>query len=101
MDLELPLDISAKDLLLLQNLLQKYLPEVTAWAFGSRVKGKSRPSSDLDLVVFSSPAQNRAFHDLKEALQESALPFRVDLLVWDDLPETFHKVIEQDKVVIA
>ena len=69
--------------------------------YGSRVKWTSRPQSDLDLVVFATPEQERRVSDLRDAFEESSLPFRVDLFVWDDVPEQFHKQIEADHVVLA
>ena len=85
---------------LLQALLEEHLPNTTAWAYGSRVQAATGPHSDLDLVVFATPRQRRQVGDLREAFEESNLPFRVDLFVWDDLPEAFHKQIEQAYVVL-
>lgn len=84
----------------LAQLLDRYLPNVQVWAFGSRVKGTARTNSDLDLVIFSRPEQEQALYSLREALEESNLPFRVDLLVWDNLPDNFKTNIEQQYVVI-
>ena len=75
-------------------LLQQYLPGVTVWAFGSRVKGTSRRHSDLDLVLFSRPEQAAQVALLHEALEESSLPFRVDLLVWENIPASFQHTIQ-------
>ena len=47
--------------------------------------------SDLDLVVFATPKQCRRVGDLREAFEESDLPFRVDLFVWDEIPENFRE----------
>ena len=33
-------------------------------------------------------------YDLKEAFEESNLPFRVDVFVWDSTPECFKRRIE-------
>jgi predicted nucleotidyltransferase len=63
------------------QLLQQFLPAVGFWAFGSRVKTKARPSSDLDLVLFADPSQRPQVFALQEALEESNLPFKVDLLI--------------------
>lgn len=94
------LDITRPQRQLIVALLQKYLPKTTVWAYGSRVKGTARPHSDLDLVVFASPTQQRAIADLKEAFDESDLPFRVDLFSWHEIPEPFHKTIAADHAVI-
>ncbi|WP_292922135.1 nucleotidyltransferase domain-containing protein [Nitrosomonas sp.] len=71
------------------------LPDITIWAYGSRIKGAARPQSDLDLAVFASAGQKRAVAALKEALEESQLPFRVDLFIWDEIPAQFRENIQQ------
>jgi len=81
-------------------LLGRYLPGTAAWAYGSRVKQTWRPASDLDLVVFSTPEQRPRVYDLREAFEESSLPFRVDLFVWDDIPEYFHEQIQEKHSVL-
>jgi len=95
------IDISAEQRQILLDLLSKYLANAQVWAFGSRVKWTTRSNSDLDLVVFSSPEQDSQVSALKEALEESNLPFRVDLLVWDKLPENFQRNIEEGYVVLV
>lgn len=85
---------------LILDLLKKYLPNITAWAYGSRVKRTARPYSDLDMVVFATPEQKRQVSDLREAYEESNLPFRVDVLVWDEMPESFRRNIKATHVVL-
>jgi len=85
----------------LLGLLSRHLPGVAVWAFGSRVKWTARPDSDLDLVVFSTPEQKDRVAALKEAIEESSLPFRVDLLVWDEIPESFQENIRQAYVSLV
>jgi len=101
MSVPIGLDVRPQDWELLCALLQTHLPQgASVWAFGSRVKGTARPNSDLDLVVFALPDGARAVAHLREALEESNLPFRVDLHVWADLPESFRTEIEGDHLVI-
>ncbi|QWF72206.1 nucleotidyltransferase domain-containing protein [Methylomonas paludis] len=83
------LTITPKQYSLLLKLLQQFLPAVRVWAFGSRIKGCAQTTSDLDLAVFAKPSQKPQVFALQEALEESNLPFRVDLLIWDDIPENF------------
>ena len=82
------------------TLLDRYLPDVEVWAYGSRVKFSTKPNSDLDMVVFISPKQKREVYQLKEAFEESSLPFQVDLFIWDEVPTQFHKNIEKERVVL-
>ena len=52
------------------------------------------------MVAFAGPEQALAIAELREALEESSLPFRIDLFVWDQVPENFRKVIREKYVVI-
>ena len=81
-------------------LLQRYLPDTEVWAYGSRVKLTAKPHSDLDMVAFAAKEQSQAVANLREAFEESYLPFRVDLFVWDEVPEGFHRNIEEARVVV-
>ncbi len=87
-----------RDMLL--TFFSRFITGMTVLAYGSRVKGTARPYSDLDLVVFATPAQRALISELKEALDESNLPFLVDVLVWDELPESFHRNIAAEHVVV-
>ena len=85
---------------LVDDLLSTHVPRMEVWAFGSRVRWTSNTASDLDLVVFASPDQTHRLARLREAFDESGLPFRVDLHAWDNLPESFHDNIARDYLVL-
>ncbi len=85
---------------LLEQLLAQYLPGVTVWAYGLRVKGSAQPNSDLDLVAFAPPGLKRQVSELREALEESNLPCIVDLHVWDELPASFQDNIHAGHLVV-
>ncbi len=95
------IDITAEERKTVLSLHEQHLPGTPAWVYGSRAKWTSRPQSDLDLVVFPRPEQRQSVGDLREAFEESDLPFRVDLFVWDEVPETFRSQIRADHVVLA
>ena len=101
MGVDAAIDITADERETILALLQQYLPGTEAWVYGSRVKGTSTPKSDLDLVVFATPEQRRGVGDLREAFEESNLPFRVDLFVWDDVPESFRRQIYAEYIVLV
>ena len=92
------IDLMAKHRKTVLALLEQHLPGTPAWAYGSRTMWTARPQSDLDLVVFATPEQRGQVGDLREAFEESNLPFRVDLFVWDDIPESFRERIEAQRV---
>ncbi len=83
------------------GLLKQYLPAAEVWAYGSRVTFTAQPMSDLDLVVFVDKKQARAVAGLREAFVESRLPFSVDVLVWDSIPERFKANIQQAYFILC
>ena len=101
MGVDASIDITTEDLKTVLALLQRHLPDTAAWVYGSRVKWTSTPKSDLDLVVFATPEQRPQVGDLREAFEESNLPFRVDLFVWDEVPYSFRRQIEAEHVALV
>lgn len=101
MDVDAGIDVTSEQHRLLLDLIAQHLPNTDVWAYGSRVKWTSTPQSDLDLVVFSTLEQGGQVCDLREAFDESDLPFRVDVLVWNDLPESFQEAICEDHVALT
>jgi predicted nucleotidyltransferase len=93
-------DIRPHDKEILYSLLSRYLPDTTVWAYGSRTTGNALPWSDLDLVIFTKANQEYQLSLLKEALEESNFPFRIDLLEWDWLPDDFKANIEASHTVL-
>lgn len=75
------------------SLIDRHLHCTEIWVYGSRIQGTSRSSSDLDMVVFATPEQAPAVSEPRESLEDSNLPFRVDLFVWDEVPESFREQI--------
>ena len=84
-------------------LLSRYVPDAEVWAYGSRVNGDCHDASDLDLVVRNPSALQETMSDLmdlKDALVESDLPIRVDVVDWARIPEAFRREIERAYVVV-
>lgn len=97
----LMIDLQAKDREAICALAEETLPEgAEIWAYGSRVKGSNHEASDLDLAVHFPPEldfQERVTHRAKflEALQESNIPIIVQVMSWQDIPESFRANIQQ------
>jgi len=88
---------------LLLSLLQEHLPGVDAWAYGSRVNGRSHDGSDLDLVLRGPGLEEIPIVRLGEfweAVTDSSIPFLVEARDWARLPERFHHEIEREHVVL-
>ena len=86
----------------LEALLREHVPAAEVWAYGSRVNGQSHAASDLDLVLRSQTLEPLGveFLDLKEAIEKSNIPILVQMHDWARLPESFHREIERDYVVL-
>ncbi len=88
----------------IEALLREHVPGVEVWAYGSRVSGRSHEGSDLDLVL-RGPDLKRIpsgqLADLIEALEQSNVPIIVQIHDWARLPESFHREIEREYVVLV
>ncbi len=77
-----------------KGILREHVPGCEVRAFGSRVTGRVKPWSDLDLAVIADqPLGFRRLGLLVEAFQESTLPFRVDVLDWHETSPSFQAII--------
>ena len=96
MGLKGAIDLTAGQRQIVLELIERHLPDTDVWVYGSRAQWTSQPESDLDLVVFSGPDQSGQVADLREAFEESELPFRVDVLVWNDMPGSFQTQVGKE-----
>ena len=95
------IDIDPADRATVLELLHRHVPDCEVRAYGSRVTWRARPYSDLDLAVVGSDALGPlALMELREALANARLPFLVDVLEWDALPDSFCREIERTYVVL-
>ena len=96
------LSLSPRHRRMVEELLREHVPDAEVWAYGSRVNGESHEGSDLDLVVRGPALEPLGveFIDLVEALQVSNIPILVQAHDWSNLPESFHREIERDYVVV-
>jgi predicted nucleotidyltransferase len=95
------IDLAPHHLEKVRTILRKHVPQCEVRAFGSRVNRTAKGYSDLDLaVVASGKLSNDALRHLREALEESDLPFRVDVLDWHAISPDFQEVIEKEYEVI-
>jgi len=81
-------------LLIISGILAAHVPGMEVRAFGSRVGGSPKDYSDLDLALVGAAKLDPAvLETLREAFEESDIPFRVDLLDWHTISEEFQAVI--------
>ncbi len=95
------IDLDAKSLKLVKEILIREIPNTEVRAFGSRVNGNAKPFSDLDLVIVSpNPLNWQQIENVKNQFSESDLPITVDVINWATISENFRKIIEKKYIVI-
>lgn len=84
---------------IVRDILRRCLPHQSVWAFGSRARHTHKPFSDLDIAVISDqPIALSKMAELKEAFSESDLPWKVDIVDWASVGNSFRQLIETHKV---
>lgn len=102
MRLIMALALSAEELAIVRQILSDHLPKsAMVHAFGSRTNGRSKPWSDLDLVIDAGAALPlETLAALAEAFDESALPWKVDLVDRASVSSEFGVLIDAAKVAV-
>lgn len=96
------IDLSPGELAIVRNILRDRLPQSThAWVFGSRATASARRYSDLDLAFEGEePLSLDVLGDVAEALSESDLPYKVDVIDLRSVDPAFRAIIEPDMVAL-
>ncbi|MFN5446434.1 MAG: nucleotidyltransferase family protein, partial [bacterium] len=77
------IDISPENWRIVNDILQRYVPDREVWAFGSRAKWTAKEFSDLDIaIIVDEPLSIGLMAEMREAFQESSLPFKIDIVDW-------------------
>lgn len=93
--------LDKKHLTVVKKILRQYVPDCEVLVFGSRLTDQVKSYSDLDLALHGKQKIEREkLIELKDAFEESNLPFRVDVLDWHRIAESFRKIIQKDFVII-
>ena len=84
------------------SILKNNAPKCRVVAFGSRVSGGFKPSSDLDLLIETrDPSSSvQIISNLKELFELSDLKFRVDLVDKNNISKEFEDVIFKNCIVL-
>lgn len=86
------IDITPEEQAIVLRILNEIVPDREVRAFGSRVTGKTKPFSDLDLAIMGNePLLLETQARLEDAFSESDLPWKVDVLDWALVDNDFRK----------
>ena len=95
------INIDQNHLLTIKNILQQFIPNPTVWVFGSRIKQTAKSYSDLDLVIIGDkPISQKIYYQIQDAMEESDIPFRVEVLDWHRISPAFREAIQQQYEVL-
>ena len=91
----------------------KYLPRIveivrralatkscSVWLFGSRATGRATPVSDFDLAVATDDDLSSALSRVREDLEESTIPFLIDLVNLRDVSEALQDQVRQKGILL-
>ena len=93
--------VSESEWTIIQNILNNNLIYQQVFAFGSRVSGQPKKFSDLDLLIKDSlEVGQEKLAALAEEFSESDLPYRVDLVLFSEISDSFKKIIEEKYILI-
>ena len=98
--MKLDFDISTIDYKIIHEILIGSLnSDYTIWVFGSRVKNQTKYNSDLDLAVeYKNKIDIKLLRKIKRELEESKLPFKVDILDLNATSKEFNALIKKDMI---
>ncbi|MBQ8459044.1 nucleotidyltransferase domain-containing protein [bacterium] len=82
----------------LLSIFDKYCPKAEIMAYGSRVGGDCHEGSDLDLAIKN--LDGIYLFELKEILRNSDIPFLIDIVEFEKVPESFQKEILRKNITI-
>jgi uncharacterized protein len=81
------------------DIIARHLPGREVRIFGSRATGTAKLHSDIDLVIMGDePLTVTTMRILRDAFDDSDLPFQVDLVEWAGTSEEFRKVIMKSAI---
>lgn len=87
--------------LLVRQLVQRVIPDADFRIFGSRATGRSRPYSDLDLLILRPERlswEQRAA--LRDAFEASDLPYMVDVVEAAALPAGIAERVRREMLTL-
>ena len=95
------IDVPDHHLKTIKRILAEYAGDCEVRAFGSRGNGTAKKYSDFDLaIVGKGKIARRVKMLLREAFEDSDLPFRVDVIDYNTVSEAFRAIIEEKYEVI-
>ena len=82
------------------KIIRKHIPACDIYLFGSRARKTNRPGADVDIALEGTePIDFRIIGNIKEDLEESNIPFFVDIVDLKTVSDIFLKEFKQDGIL--
>jgi predicted nucleotidyltransferase len=83
----------------IRDLLLQQFPTTTVSVFGSRARGDHRSASDIDLLIEpTNEIPTLIISRLRAFFEESPFPFKVDIVLENEIAESYRKQIHLEKI---
>ena len=97
------IDIESRYLEQVKNIINTILKDqnLKIYVFGSRATGKAKKYSDLDVALMSdTKIDGNKMSEIIIKLEDTTIPYKVDVIDLREISETFKKCIENDLIQI-
>lgn len=94
------IDLEEKYIKFIKNVVSNHLTEYRIFMFGSRVKGTAKKYSDVDIAINSKNLTDKTKLLIEADLENSTIPYEVDVVDLNTISENFKKNIVNDLVEI-
>ncbi|OQW53981.1 MAG: hypothetical protein A4S09_06210 [Proteobacteria bacterium SG_bin7] len=82
--------VNEPHLSIIKQILSQYPYEF--FAFGSRVNGKHKHLSDLDIMI-KDDISGSTLEKIRGDFEDSNIPFKIDIVLYKDIsPEFYHRI---------
>ena len=71
--------LTQRDLQTLLGIFNKFQEVERVYLYGSRAKGTHKFGSDIDLAIMSAGVSDKTIRNIKAEIEESSLPYFVDI----------------------
>jgi len=86
------------ELKIILNIIKNHAKDCEVYVFGSRLNGTKKAFSDLDLAFKCKKVMGyKKIGDLDEEFDESDLPYRVDVVDYNNTSKEFQEIIDKSK----
>ena len=95
------ISVSEPEFEIIAHIMLMHIPDCKVMAFGSRYKWTAKDYSDLDLAIkCHQKLAPGKLDEIRDAFEESELPFHVDLLDYEDISSEFREIIDSGHEVL-